>query len=646
MKAKLAAEMFGDAAAPIVVGPYEIVETLGAGGMGVVHAGWDDRLGRRVAIKVLPAELLGEPRERARLQREARALAQLSHPNVVQVYEVGEHEGDVFIAMELVEGVSLRQWQADPERTASELLEVYDQAGRGLAAAHRAGLVHRDFKPANVHVGADGRARVLDFGLALGPGLLGSTGGSGRSVDPSSPGSVTRTGLRAGTPAYMAPEQLAGDEADARADQFSFCVALYEALAGRRPFEPAQLRRARGGSTPELAVGTRRLPLGLRRAVRRGLCFDPSQRWPSMDTLLHALGRWTRWRRRLWTWGAPLSVASVATAVVLSSRSPGNTCGPPVDGPAAQWAERAPGIRGAMLATRLPFGAEAVASVDAGLERFVVRWDDAYVAACGEPSAPRSAVALACLERGALRSSAVLGQLARADIATVTRVDALLDGLGDPATCLQTEPAAAPPAPPEVLERLEQARVSFEVGHFGPARKELEALVDDPRLTGTSTHVELLELLGRVLGRLDHGADARRLLLRAAALPGADPRLRAQIRLDELALAIELEQWSVAEYLVLAVTEVVRSMGDPPALRAQLLDLRGRLALDGRSDPTTAIAHHEAALDAWGRVPGDQRFTTETKVRLANGWAERGAVDRAQALYREALDEREARVGR
>ncbi len=214
------------------IGRFLVGGVLGQGGMGVVMRARDPELGRDVAIKLL------QPGQRGlaglRLGREAQAMAKLSHPNVVNVYDVGEHDGAMYIAMELVEGSTLRAWRQAATRTWREVLAMYVAAGRGLAAAHAAGLVHRDFKPDNVLVGADGRPRVTDFGLVAADGRAVESGDTrGAALD----ANLTVQGSVLGTPAYMAPEQWRGETVDPRTDQFAFCVALWEALHGERPFE-------------------------------------------------------------------------------------------------------------------------------------------------------------------------------------------------------------------------------------------------------------------------------------------------------------------------------------------------------------------------------------------------------------------------
>jgi hypothetical protein len=242
------------------VSRYVIGARIGGGAMGVVHAAEDPELRRQVAIKLLRPDFADVPQ--ASLLREAQALARVSSPHVVPVFDVGAYDGGVFLAMELVDGVDVRGWRAARQRGRREILDVYVAAGRGLAAAHAAGVVHRDFKPENVLVGADGRVRVGDFGLAWMPGDVSN-------------------GMIVGTPAYMAPEQMLGGRADARSDQYSFCVALYEALCDHRP----------PSSGPFSERPRPPVPAPLRRTLQRGLATDPRARFPSLQALLAALTR-------------------------------------------------------------------------------------------------------------------------------------------------------------------------------------------------------------------------------------------------------------------------------------------------------------------------------------------------------------------
>jgi serine/threonine protein kinase len=266
------------------IGRYQILRRAGAGGMGVVYLAHDPDLDRKVAVKLLHPDKSDDKR----LLREARAMAKVTHPNVVTVHDVGAVDEGVFVAMEFVEGQTLREWLR-AERDIDRILEVFIEAGRGLAAAHAAGLVHRDFKPDNVLIGDDGRVRVTDFGLA-------------RDHDPLR-SQITQIGAVVGTPWYMAPEVLAGSQADARSDQFSFAVTLYQALVGHRPRPDLPLMESGAA-----------LPARVKRILQRALRPDPAARFESMAELVSELAA-SRGKRA--PWRAVVVVALVAVAASL-----------------------------------------------------------------------------------------------------------------------------------------------------------------------------------------------------------------------------------------------------------------------------------------------------------------------------------------
>jgi serine/threonine protein kinase len=306
------------------IGRFLVLSRLGAGGMGVVYAAYDDALDRKVAIKIMyPREDDESGHTALRLRREAQAMAKLSHPNVVQVFEVGQYRDSLFLAMEFVHGSTLDAWQREAPRPWREIVAMHAQAGQGLAAAHGAGLIHRDYKPSNVMVSHDGRARVLDFGLVrhgdtgeqparplaalmsspdmLGDFLTGVQPGARPGVRPDAVAealsdalsdSLTMEGTILGTPPYMSPEQITGQPVDARSDQFGFCVALYEALYGVNPFASptlgARLMRIMTSAVAAPPAGSD-VPAWVHAAVLRGLRCQPDQRWPSMQALLTAL---------------------------------------------------------------------------------------------------------------------------------------------------------------------------------------------------------------------------------------------------------------------------------------------------------------------------------------------------------------------
>jgi serine/threonine protein kinase len=308
------------------VGRYSVLRRIGEGGMSVVYRAYDPELDRQVALKLLRANQAGDE-DRARLVREARAMAKISHPNVAQVFDVGIAGHAVYVAMELVEGPTLGRWTSELARPWTEVVRMFLQAGRGLAAAHAVGLVHRDFKPDNVMVGPDGRPRVLDFGLArpapidtddellvdddallLADQEYEALSGEGEDRvselilrEPSGPSTannfalqydVTHTGMVSGTPAYMAPEQHRGEPGGAAADQFAFCVALWEALYRKRPFEG----RSYFELSDAILTGKRiavpkstHVPTWLQRVVERGLAVEPRDRHPSIQSMLASI---------------------------------------------------------------------------------------------------------------------------------------------------------------------------------------------------------------------------------------------------------------------------------------------------------------------------------------------------------------------
>jgi hypothetical protein len=264
-------------------GRYRIDGVLGAGGMGVVYRAWDPQLARPVAIKVVK-QTRRDPAQRARLVREAQSLARLSHPHVCQVHDVGTESdagAEVWVAMELIEGMTLRRW-AEPPRDAAELLDALLGAAEGLAAAHAAGIVHRDVKPENVLITREGRAVVTDFGLAR-VELPVDPDGSTLTGD----GGLTSTGAVVGTPAYLAPEQLTGGPIDARVDQFAWAVMAWELLTGMRPFPSlagARLDAIRAGVTPPAGLEPR-----LATALTRALAASPRDRFATLRELIDAI---------------------------------------------------------------------------------------------------------------------------------------------------------------------------------------------------------------------------------------------------------------------------------------------------------------------------------------------------------------------
>lgn len=426
------------------VGRYVIQNFLAEGGMGVVYTAFDPELGRHVAIKLVKTRGSSEGLLRERLLREAQALAQLSHPNVISVHDVGIHDDRVFIAMELVEGVSLRHWLEQP-RTWRETLRVLIAAGRGLAAAHSSGIVHRDFKPDNVIVGNDGRVCVLDFGLARAAEGVDTEPGTAATVSVKGPAdavatvtmpvslistldgrerlerSLTRLGTVIGTPAYMSPEHHRGEPVTALSDQFSFSVAAWEALYRRRPFSTQDdLRGAKEGQKIAPVPRGSQVPSRIRRLLLRGLAPEPGARHPSMQELLDQLARVAQApRRRTMVAGAAAAVALVSLGAfgvnALMARSKAAPC------TIAQARGRLHDVWGAELAANIErsfrgtgraHAAETANRVSGNLQRYADEWAVMHAESCAathvrqEQSAALLDLRTRCLEerRDSLRA--------------------------------------------------------------------------------------------------------------------------------------------------------------------------------------------------------------------------------------------------
>ncbi|TMQ07758.1 MAG: serine/threonine protein kinase, partial [Deltaproteobacteria bacterium] len=405
---------------PAALGRLRLERVLGSGGMGVVHAAFDPDLERRVAVKLLHASSADA---RARLLREARAMAKLSHPNVITVFDVGTADGTDFVTMELVDGITLKDWLGTAKPPWRDIVAAFVAAGRGLAAAHDAGLVHRDFKPTNVLRSHAGKIVVTDFGL--------SRAAEG-DVDPltvtgavSGPATRTMTGAVLGTPAYMAPEQWTGASVGPASDQFAFCVALWEALAGGRPYRGDTLDEIKTGvlAGPE-KLPRDAIPRPVRAILLRGLATDPKRRWPSMHALLSALERRLARRRRVISVAAALAVGTAGTVGLLATRTSGGACSPPALDPDTVWTT----ARVDAIAKRDPDSAELLAGDVDG-------WRRVRIGACDAPTRERS-LQLACLD-GVMARIDVAARAAETDVPGVEGTSSLLV---DPALCRHAPP--------------------------------------------------------------------------------------------------------------------------------------------------------------------------------------------------------------
>ncbi|MEM9461003.1 MAG: serine/threonine-protein kinase [Myxococcota bacterium] len=500
VKRDLKARMFGAKSEPVFVGRYELVRRLGAGAVGQVHEAVDRALERRVALKLLDPEkvsLLTKDQSVA-LKLEARSLARLSDPNVVQVYEVGLGREPLYIAMELIDGKNAERWRREDQPSWREIVSVFRQAGHGLEAAHRAGIVHRDFKPQNVMVGREptGRVCVTDFGLArpvpkeatvsrLGgaPGV--STMGSADTAD-------TRSGW-AGTPPYMAPEQVDG-VASPWGDQFAFCASLYHALYDCLPFTGETLDeiQAKKLAGPPMPADPRGVPRWVLKVLRRGLAVDPEQRYPSMRPLLAALDLRRRRVVRA-TAGGVLGASLLAAAVTSVAMLPGPRCESFANEASEIWNDEIERrSRERFVATGLPRASELHERISERMTERVEEWTALRTQACeaqldqAEQTVPQGAAARAqCLDARRVVMEKVARGLEEADETVVRRAAASTDGLMPLDLCLEEIPVA-----PDLDEPLEQALAKSEslmvMGRFEQAREEVskvlrESPTDEPR---------------------------------------------------------------------------------------------------------------------------------------------------------------------
>ncbi len=672
------------------VGRYVVVDALGRGGMGVVWKAYDPQLDRNVALKRVRMRDGGDAAlARDRLLREAQALAQLSHPNVVAVHDVGLVGDDVFVAIELVVGDTLRQWLARHPGEIRRIVEVFVGAGEGLAAAHRAGLVHRDFKPDNVIVGADGRARVLDFGLARAiDGAATSGDRPAEDLDespwsdeatPSAKGGsraslrLTADGAVVGTPRYMAPEQHRRSTADARSDQFSFCVALYEALYGVRAFAGGSLRELRQhvltGELNEPPSGAK-VPARWRAAVRRGLANDPADRFPSMDALLAELRRDPRIARRRAAAGVGVTaLAGLALFGLVRAPGGGPDCGAADPRLAATWNDGARArLAAGFGASGRSYAADVLARTTPVLDRFAASWQAMRADAClatharGEQSTALLDQRMGCLDRKLDQMAGLIAALGdRPPPDLIERAVQAATDLGDVASCSRQAQSASPDALPEapaararvtaVLQAIDRADLALRTGAYGEglaiARR---ASTDAAALDAPPVLARALKARGELEAQTGAYADAAGTLdlaLRAAATAG-DHRLAAQAWIDLTELASERAQQPERALALLQAAEVAAGFvrdDDARSLRAALLARRGlvevkRGAFDQARDALEAAVSLQEELHG-----GDDYRTGGALANLGLVLMKRGDYVRAEGVLTRATAVYERSLG-
>jgi len=525
------------------VGRYVLLGLVGRGGMGDVYAAYDPELDRKVALKLLNDGQPGsgsQARSRGRLLKEAKSIARLTHPNVVVVHDAGTIDDRVFIAMEFVEGRTLSAWLGGKPRAWSEVRDVFLAAGRGLAAAHAARIVHRDFKPQNVMVAEDGAVRVMDFGLAS-DSRDADDGGSVKPTDSdhvvdfastTAMALMTRTGALIGTPAYMAPEQFKGEAADARTDQFSFCVSLYEALYGERPFAADALDKlieAVAAGRLRDSSQRARVPAWLRKVVLRGLATKREDRFPSMPDLLAALARDPARKRRVVIGvglasvllaGGALGQHALQTTGAAPCRNPGARLAQVWETPASDPGGAHPrrdASRAAFLATGAPHAAAVWERAAAILDGYAKRWTAMYSEACeathvrGEQSAEVLDLRMDCLNRNRDSLRALTDVLATADTSLVGSAIDAANSLPDVGRCADVAVLRAVLPPPRepaarqqvasVRKRAAEARALGDARRWKEGREKAQPLLAEAERVGYEPLVaEVSALLGYTVG--------------------------------------------------------------------------------------------------------------------------------------------------
>ena len=616
---------------PERVGPFVVLDRIGCGGAGEVWAAHDPTLDRRVALKLVRRRRAGAEQE-TRLLREAHALAKLSHPNVVTVHDA-DHAGDyVYIAMELVEGGTLKEAFADPERTAADRLDLLVQAARGLRAAHALGLVHRDFKPANALLGCDGRVRVADFGLArLAQSDAHDT--ESQELENSQPAlgpafsDLTVTGAILGTPAYMSPEQRMGNPVTAASDQFSFCVVAWQALYGVHPLADLDLAAwvAEEIVLPP-APATAGLPASLGRVLHKGLRPEPADRHSSMDPILRALQAALQTalhpgparRRRIAAALVGVTALAGVSSVALGSDDPCATT-------SLDWGAARTATLYATLDDDTPVGRAAAQVADRGLRDAANRWAVEAEAACrveAEPACVRLDAASFDSASAALHSPA--GREHALDIIESLHAPCDDARLGDTWHAIaQLRPRLAAGHALEVLEAshpLERAGSvddSDNVAHAQAALLRLRAEAERQR--GETTRA--MNLFRAAYNRAERvGADA----------------LAADVAAAATALAVELGQTRRARVWLASATS---RPADTPALAASVALAQGRVLAAEDNWVAASDAYREAVVQADAERHLSDR-PAHARLLAADALSRAGRVAEAQRMAHEAVTHR------
>jgi tetratricopeptide (TPR) repeat protein/tRNA A-37 threonylcarbamoyl transferase component Bud32 len=666
------------------IGRYLIVGRLGAGGMGVVLRAFDPDLDRSVAIKVVSVRagdgVSDTLQIRDRLMREAQAIARISHPNVIAVYDVGlcDAAGDpiddaadaalVYVAMEFVDGNTLGAWCKAPGRTWVEIRDAYVAAGRGLAEAHAAGLIHRDFKPDNVMVGRDGRVRVLDFGLARAlshtptvrhEDVADLRTGQSDSLDKS----MTVAGAVMGTPAYMSPEQHIGAPTDDKSDQFSFCVALFEALYGQRPFEGETVAALSFNVLQGRVVRPEGMasaaPMFVQRALLRGLLVDTQARFESMEALLRALTVDPSRRRRRWwlaagavgvlTLGAGLGARVAAEDPVAPPPAPCTGAAAAID-PVWNDARRST-IGDAFEATGRAYARGTWSRAAEVIDARTTAWIAEHTAACratrvtAEQSEAKMDQRVACLERQRRDLDALLTALSRADDDGVRRAIDAVHKLPTPDRCVTPHDPGAPPRDPQdatfaaaIDDALPPITAAMELGRTEEARAALAPWVAP---TDALDHPPVTARVRQLQAMLsDEPKVTRRLLEEAlwAAMAAGDDETAARVagRLVE-AVGYALADREGGERWLAFARAVLQRTGGDRRTEAQIDTAEGAtLVAAGRYED--ALAVHERSREYWAAQEGGADGLAHVLLDMSAAQVQLGRIDEAIASSSQALE--------
>jgi eukaryotic-like serine/threonine-protein kinase len=673
-RGRLGAALFGEPAEPVRVDRFVLLERLGQGGMGVVYSAYDPKLDRRVALKLLLARAGHDARGHARLVREARALARLSHPNVVPVHDVGVIEDKVFLVMEHVAGQTLRSWVTGAPRSWREVLGAYLQAGRGLDAAHAVGIVHRDFKPDNALMGDDGRVRVVDFGLARdrpdedmrrqedGPG-------AGLPHAPERLGeSAAAAPMQSGTPGYMAPEQFAGAMVGPAADQFSFCVALYEGLYGQKPFEGASVAQladsVRAGRLREPPRESR-VPAWVHAALCRGLAPDAGERHGSMSALLAELSRdpdRTRRRRLL-----ALAIAALAAVAIYSLvRGRAGVVEVCQGGPAELariWnPQRRDLVERALRSTGRAYADAIAPRVLAGLDGYGAAWTEMRHEACmshqrGEQSSDLLDRRMRCLDGRFWALDRAIAVLEELDAGSLGHVVQVVERLPSVPYCADREALAAEVPPPDdaalaarvqaLRARLRRVDALESAGRYPEALAAARAMVDE---AGALQH-------GPVVAEALLAEGRSAMMIRPAAFAGAIAPLRraAEIGIEHRMWALAVEALARRFYVqamqaenpaeiqgLIPVAEALsKQVADRGFARTLLLNNIGTVYM-AQGDRERARGYFEQALEELARAPEVALELTSVRKNLAMLTPD---VARRAGLMQQELERLERELG-